>query len=74
MSTANVFYKRNSYRGEGTYGDRRDNYFGAGFDLKYSFTNWLALSGGYQFLKRDSNYMAYEYDRNNVYLSLIFAL
>lgn len=74
MTTANVYYKRNSYRGEGSFGDRRDNYYGAGVDLKYSFTNWLALSGGYQFIKRDSNYIAYDYDRNNVYLSLIFAL
>jgi hypothetical protein len=65
---------RNSYRGEGVSGDRLDEYYGAGLDMKYSLTNWLALSGGYTFIKRNSNNIAYDYDRNNVYLSLIFAL
>jgi hypothetical protein len=74
MTTANIYYMRNSYRGEGVSGDRLDEYYGAGLDMKYSLTNWLALSGGYTFIKRNSNNIAYDYDRNNVYLSLIFAL
>lgn len=74
LASANVFYKRNSYHGEGTSSDRRDDYYSAGVDMKYSFTNWMSLSGGYAFIKRDSNSIDFDYDRNNVYLSLIFAL
>lgn len=74
LASANVFYKRDSYRGESTSASRRDDYYSAGVDLKYTFTNWMSLSGGYAFIKRDSNFVAYDYDRNNVYLSLIFAL
>jgi hypothetical protein len=42
--------------------------------LKYTLTNWLAMSGGYSFVKRDSTNEESEYDRNNVYLNLVFSL
>jgi hypothetical protein len=73
-TSANFYYKRNSYRGGDVFSDRVDEYYSAGLDMKYAFTNWLALSAGYTFLKRNSNFIAYDYDRNNVYMSLIFAL
>jgi hypothetical protein len=43
-------------------------------DLKYTLTRWLVVSGGYDYLKRDSSFSDSDYDRNNVYLNLIFAL
>lgn len=74
MTSANLYYMRNDYRGDGAFGDRLDEYYGAGIDLKYSFTNWFALSGGYSYIQRNSNFEDNDYDRNTVYLSLIFAL
>jgi len=73
-TSANFYYKRNSYRGGDVFSDRVDEYYSAGLDMKYAFTNWLALSAGYTFLKRNSNFIAYDYDRNNGYSSMIFAL
>lgn len=74
LASANVYYKRNSYRGGGDAGDRLDEYYSAGLNAKYSFTNWLALTAGYAFIKRNSNSTPYDYDRNNVFVSLLFAL
>jgi hypothetical protein len=74
MTSANIYYARTGYRGGGTSGDRRDNHYGAGLDLKYTLTRWLVVSGGYDYLKRDSSFSDSDYDRNNVYLNLIFAL
>ncbi|MGE4545747.1 MAG: outer membrane beta-barrel protein [Pedobacter sp.] len=54
--------------------DREDNRGTVGFDVKYTLTNWLALSGGYSFVKRDSNIKTSEYDKNNVYINFIFSL
>jgi hypothetical protein len=71
LASVNGFYENTSYKG----GDgREDNTGSIGFDLKYTLTNWLAMSGGYYFETRGSNDPAAEYDSNRVYINLIFSL
>jgi hypothetical protein len=74
LASVNLSYQRSSYRGESAFGKRKDDSYGAGIDLKYTLTRWLAVAGGYSFLKRNSNFMAYDYDRNSIYLNLVFSL
>jgi hypothetical protein len=74
LASANVYYQQSSYRGGSSSGNRKDDYYGAGIDVKYNLTRWLAVAGGYSFLKRNSNFVAYDYDRNSVYLNLVFSL
>ncbi len=74
LVSVNLYYENISYRGDSALGDRKDDKYGTGLDLKYTLTNWLALSGGYSFVKRASNFPESEYDKNNVFLNLIFSL
>lgn len=69
-----VTYANTKYEGDSAANDREDNRGTVGFDVKYTLTNWLAMSGGYSFVKRDSNVKTSEYDKNNVYINFIFSL
>lgn len=64
-------YENTRYKGGG---DREDHRGTVGFDVKYTLTNWLAVSGGYTFIKRHSNIQTSGYDKNNVYINFIFSL
>jgi len=75
----NLYYVRDSYRGRGqTNGiqidDRKDDYYSAGFSLGYDLQEWLALSLGYTFTLRDSNFNIFDYKDNTTFLSLTTAL
>ena len=70
LASVNLSYRDNDYKGT----SRKDDFFGAGFDLRYAFTDWLTLAGGYEFLQRDSNLPTLDYDRNTAYLNLVFSL
>lgn len=74
----NFYYQNDSYRGDvtvaGVTGKRDDDYFSAGLGLRYALQSWLTLTGGYEFLKRDSNFDSNDYDKNTVFLNLIFTL
>jgi hypothetical protein len=74
LASVNLFYENTNYRGDSELGDRKDDRYGSGFDLKWTLANWMALSGGYSFIKRSSNFSGSEYDTNKVYLNLIFSL
>lgn len=74
LASANLYYRNDDYKGSGSLGDRSDNYYGAGLDLKYRLTRWLSLAGGYSFLQRNSNIQPSDYDKNSVYLNLVFSL
>jgi hypothetical protein len=74
LATAVLSYENVDYEGDAAVSDREDKRGTIGFDLKYTLTNWLAMSGGYSFVKRDSTNEESEYDRNNVYLNLVFSL
>jgi hypothetical protein len=74
LATAVISYENVDYEGDAAASDREDKRGTIGFDLKYTLTNWLAMSGGYSFVKRDSTNEESEYDRNNVYLNLVFSL
>ena len=71
LASANVYYSNDDYKG---LSDQEDDYYGAGLDLKYSLTRWLNLAGGYSFLKRNSNTTDNDFDKNSVYLNLVFTL
>jgi hypothetical protein len=74
----NFYYQNDSYRSDVTVGGetakRDDDYFSAGLGLRYALQSWLTLTGGYEFLKRDSNFDTNDYDKNTVYLNVIFTL
>ena len=74
LASANIYYSNDDYEGSGLSGDREDDYYGAGLDLKYSLTRWLYLAGGYSFLKRDSSVEDSDFDKNTVYLNLVLSL
>ncbi|WP_158447414.1 outer membrane beta-barrel protein [Syntrophotalea carbinolica] len=67
-------YGNTKYKGGSTAIDREDHRGTVGFDVKYTLTNWLAVSGGYTFVKRHSNIKTSGYDKNNVYINFIFSL
>jgi hypothetical protein len=72
------YYKRDSYHGDitvaGDSGKRKDDNFGAGLGLRYNIKRWLVFSGGYEFLKKDSNFDNFDFDKNSVYLNVVFIL
>ncbi|MEZ4599280.1 MAG: outer membrane beta-barrel protein [Syntrophotaleaceae bacterium] len=70
IAALNTYYENTDYKGD----SREDDRIGAGIDLKYTLTNWMALSGGYFFVTRDSDVDGSDYDKNTAYLSLIFSL
>lgn len=74
LGSVNLYFENIDYKGDSALADREDDKFYAGFDLKYTLKNWLALSGGYSFVTRDSNFPGSDYDTNTVYLNLIFSL
>jgi hypothetical protein len=73
-----IFYLRDSYRGEITVdnlrGERVDEYYGAGLALGYVPLRWLNMTLGYRFIERDSNFSGYNYQNNTVYLTLAAAM
>ncbi len=74
----NFYYKRDSYDGDitvdGDTGKRKDDNLGVGLGLRYDIRRWLIISGGYEFLKKDSNFDNFDLDKNSVYLNVIFTL
>jgi hypothetical protein len=74
LASADIFYRNEDYEGSGSLAQRTDDYYGAGIDLKYTLTRWFILAGGYSFEKRNSNVQVKDYDKNSVYLNLVFTL
>jgi len=70
LASLNFYYRESDYRGE----SRKDDYFGAGFDLSYMLTRWLTLAGGYEFAQRDSNVSGRDYDSNTAFINFVFSL
>lgn len=75
---ADLYYYRDSYRGDTTVGDttdeREDDYYGARVTLGYKFRSWLTAGLGYHYLERDSNFAESDYTNNTVYLTLTAAI
>lgn len=74
LASANISYRNNDYKGEFPFNQRNDHYYGAGLDLKYTLKRWLTLAGGYSFENRSSDTDFQDYDKNSVYLNLVFSL
>ncbi len=71
-------YARDRYRDglapDGEFGGRRDDYYGAGLNLGLAIQRWLRLSLGYAYVERQSNFEAFDYHSNNVFLNLTGAI
>lgn len=70
-------YTRDSYRGDGFLGGRKDNLYSAGGSLRYDLQKWMNISAGYSFAERDSNNPGandFDYSRNSLFLSLTLAI
>jgi hypothetical protein len=76
--TADLYYYRDSYRGDITFGgvtdERDDDYYGTRLTLGYRFRSWLTAGLGYYYLERNSNFSAFDYTNNTVYLTVTAAL
>lgn len=70
LGSANIYYRVDDYKGD----DRSDDYYGAGLDMRYALTRWLNVAGGYSFQKRNSNINTNDFDKNSVYINLVFSL
>jgi polysaccharide biosynthesis protein VpsM len=71
-------YARDRYRDgslpAGEFSGRKDDYYGAGVNVGYSFRRWLNLSLGYSYVERQSNFGRFEYYSNNVFVNLTGAI
>jgi len=71
-------YARDSFAGDfyyaGRTGERTDNYYGA--DLKFGFDlkPWLKFGVEYAFKERDSNFDAFDFQSNTIFLNLTFGI
>jgi hypothetical protein len=77
-ASIDLFYLRDSYRGEitidGQTDERKDDYYGAGLALGYTPLRWLNLTLGYRFTERASNFSRFDYQSNTFYLTLAAAM
>ncbi len=75
---AQLFYRRDSYRGDITFqgrtGVRKDDYYGGGLELAYLIQRWLNVGAGYVYIERSSSFSAFDYKNNTVFVSLTVGL
>ncbi|MHB8763273.1 MAG: outer membrane beta-barrel protein [Deferrisomatales bacterium] len=71
---ASASYTEDDYRGALTFGGvtrgREDEVFTGGLGLQYEPRNWLQVAAGYERARRDSNFEAFDYGKNTIYLRL----
>ncbi len=57
----------------GVRGERTDNLWGAGIDLRYQAKEWLSTGIGYRFRDRSSTFNDFEYDQNRFIFDISLA-
>ncbi|MCF6179418.1 MAG: outer membrane beta-barrel protein [Geopsychrobacter sp.] len=64
-------WARDDYSGAGsTTVDRTDDYVTMSLSLSYVMQRWFEISGGYNYVNRDSNVNELDYDSNGLFVSL----
>jgi len=77
-ATMNMLYYRDEYQGEftiaGVTREREDDTYRIGPSLIFEPRDWMQVSLGYYFSKRDSNFEVFDFENNTVSLSIELTL
>lgn len=69
QATARVSYQQDQYRGAAVE-RREDDYYRGGAELTFAPKRWLRLTGGYDYVERQSGGAEFDYRRNMVHLGV----
>lgn len=74
VASAMAGFARDEYDGLTTVGsktaEREDDYLMLSLSLSYAMQKWFEISGGYNYVNRDSNFDNFNYDSNGLFVSL----
>ncbi len=74
VASAVAGWSRDEYDGLTTVGiktaEREDDYLTLSLSLGYAMQKWFEISGGYNYVQRDSNFNNFDYDSNGLFINL----
>ena len=74
VASAVAGWSRDDYDGPTTVGsktaEREDDYLMWSLSLSYALQKWFEISGGYNYVQRDSNFSDFNYNANGLFVNL----
>lgn len=74
VASVQTGWSRDEYSGattiNGKTAEREDDYLTTSLSLSYAMQKWFEISGGYNYVQRNSNFNDLDYDSNGLYLTL----